>query len=110
MTMLIWFKSDAIVEWGSLFGLSKLFKVIEFYKMRLDFAPSDLNYPTFLKEKYKNFITKMLSCPLCLSVWLSNIFCFTSSVFLLDPFYLIMTPVVCILVLFIYGIINKLYS
>ena len=106
--MLVWFKSDAIIEWGSLLGLSKFVKVNEFQEAKKAYLPLDLNYPTFLRNKYDNFITKMASCPLCLCIWQSNIFCFIISLFFWDLYFVIMTPVVCIMSLIIWGTVNKL--
>ena len=108
--MLVWFKSDAIIEWGSLLRLSKFVKIKEFQEDKKNWLPLDLNYPTFLRNRYDNFITKMLSCPLCLSIWQSNSFCLVISLFFWDPYFVIMTPVVCVMALIIYGIVNKLYS
>lgn len=105
--LLIWLKSDAIVEWGSLIGLSKFLMADEFYKMRIDQLPLEINYPTFLKIKYYNFITKMLSCPLCLSVWLSILLCFPIAVFL-NPIIILFIPTICILSLITYGIVTSL--
>ena len=109
--MLIWLKSDAVVEWGTLFGLSKFLKIKEFRNERLESAMcgSSLNYPDFLKEKYNyNFITKMLACPLCLCTWLSSIACIIISFILLKPLILLLIPTITILSLIIYGIINTL--
>lgn len=106
--MLIWLKSEAIIEWGSLFGLSKILKIDEFYKTRIEYAIKGigfgLNYPTFLKEKYHyNFITTMLACPLCLSVWLSIIAGITISIVLLKPLALFLIPVITVSSLLLYG-------
>ena len=46
--MLVWFKSDAIIEWGSLLRLSKFVKIKEFQEDKKNWLPLDLNYPTFL--------------------------------------------------------------
>lgn len=108
LIMMIWLKSDAIIEWGSLFGLSKFLKIQEFYEMKLNELPTEITYPTFLKIKYNNFITKMLTCPLCLCIWLSNLFCFSYSFLTLDPFFLFLVPPVCIMSLLTYGITMSL--
>ena len=108
LIMLIWLKSEAIIEWGSLFGLSKILKIDEFYKMKFDELPLEITYPTFLKIKYNNFITKLLACPLCLSVWLSIIFCLIISILTSHLLFLIFIPTTCIFSLIVYGIITKL--
>ena len=106
LILLIWLKSDAIIEWGSLFGLSKILKIEDYFDKRLEMVMRGISisysYPEFLKEKYNyNFITKMLGCPLCLSVWLSILMCLIFSTFL-------SIPLVCISSLIAYGTITKL--
>lgn len=113
LIMLVWLNSDAVVNWGSLFGLSKVLKIEEFHKQRIDMIirgmSMNLTYPNFLKEKYNyNFITQMLSCPLCLSVWLSSISCVITSFVLFNFLILFLIPPVTILSLLTYGIITRL--
>lgn len=103
LILLVWFKSDAIIEWSSLLGMSKFFMVDEFYKMKMEEVNIGINYPTFLKIKYHNFIVNMLACPLCMSVWLSLFFC--SGLFIFVPIILVLMPTVCILSLISYGIV-----
>lgn len=104
--LLVWFKSDALIEWGSLFGLENFLLVKEYNKMKLDQAPISINYPTFLKMKYNNFITKLLACPLCLTFWLSTISAFFLFVFV--PLIIFMIPTIIITSLVLYGIVTSL--
>ena len=97
LILLIWLKSEAILEWGTLFGLSKILKEDEFKREKINQIPLEITYPMFLRINYNCFITKMISCPLCLSTWLSIIFTLLSSI------SIIFIPVVCILSLIIYG-------
>jgi hypothetical protein len=116
LILLVWLKSDAIIEWGSLFGLSKLLKTEEFYSKRLEMAIKGypISYPEFLKEKYHyNFITKLLGCPLCLSMWLSILSCIFISIMSANLLNLLLMPTVCVLSLISYGLVvtlNKLSS
>ena len=107
LMLLVWLKSDALIEWGSLFGLSKFLMIEEFYSERLIQILSNeiynYNYPSFLRSKYNNFITKLLVCPLCLSVWLSVLMCIIFST-------LLAIPLVCVSSLIIYGVITKLIN
>lgn len=101
LILLIWFKSDAFIEWGSAIGLKRLLQIDQYKEKKLSDISFPLTYPLFLRFKYNNFFIKGLTCPLCLCIWLSIIFCvFDSLVFLI--------PVVCISALLIYGLINKL--
>ena len=116
LILLVWLKSDAIIEWGTLFVLSKLLKIEEFYSKRLEMAIKGytVSYPEFLKEKYHyNFITKLLGCPLCLSMWLSILSCIFISIMSANLLNLLLMPTVCVLSLISYGLVvtlNKLSS
>jgi hypothetical protein len=116
LILLVWFKTEAIVEYASLFGLKKLFKANEFRveKMSLE----QLTYPTFLKMKSNNFFIKLITCPICLSVWMTIIFeCVMvmwaislgkAYILLLWTLYLLFIaagPAICILTLLIYGLV-----
>lgn len=99
--LLMWMNSDVIVEWGGIFGLSKLLKLDEFNHSRLESAIKGCpyNYPTFLKEKYNyNFITKLLGCPLCLGLWLT--------VLISIPISIIFIPVIYVISMLMYGAIK----
>lgn len=107
LVMLIWFKSDAVVEWFSLIGLKKLIKKREYIDMRMEQMPIDINYPTFLKMRYKNFITKMLACSLCFCVWISTILCLVIS-FFTSFWFMLMMPTIVILSMITYGVVTSL--
>ena len=104
--LLVWLKTDALIEWGCNFGLSKILKEDEFYRFKMEqllgpIPSSDISYPTFLKLKYNSFLTRLTSCAICLSFWLSVIGC-------IIIFNLIAIPIVYVLSLVIYGIVVKL--
>lgn len=99
---LVWFNSDFIVEYGKLFGLRKLLRLRE-YKEKQRETPVPLAYPLFLKMTYDNFFIKLISCPVCLSVWLSIVF---GLIFHIWTFI----PVICVMSLTLYGIIRKLLT
>jgi hypothetical protein len=70
--MVVWFKSAAFVEYAQLFGLKKLL-------LGYDKDPNNLTFPQYLYIKSKSlfkcsacrFVIALLTCPLCLSFWLS---------------------------------------
>lgn len=66
--MVIWFESDIVNTIAKLFNLKSILKIYEFekYKLEVDVMCS---YPNFLHEKYPGYITKLLSCPICLCFW-----------------------------------------
>lgn len=69
MILLVWFKTDAFNEYCKVFGLDEKFHLDQYNQLLKD--GGDLSYPEFLIEYYPSFFTKLLSCPICLSMWLS---------------------------------------
>jgi len=67
--MLIWLRTNAFVEYLTLFGLTKYFRVDEFNNLHRE--GYDGNYVDFLFQYYKDsFLVRLVSCPVCLSFWL----------------------------------------
>ncbi|CAK0773723.1 membrane hypothetical protein [Gammaproteobacteria bacterium] len=67
--LLIWFHKNAFVEYASLLGLEKLFKVDEYKEVSAD--DTELTYPKFLLNYYNSFIVRMIGCPICFGAWIS---------------------------------------
>jgi len=101
--LLAWFKSDFIIEYGKLLGLSKLLKLREYKMKKLEHANPVPTYTQFLRMTYDNFFVKLITCPICLAIWLSII---------VGIFYHLSTfiPVICIMSLIFYGICRKLLT
>lgn len=96
--LLVWLKTDAFVEYMSIFGLSQFFHIDE-YKGIKDNG-YDGNYVDFLVEYYKDkFFVRLLSCPICLSFWLG-----VSGLFLMGPASIVIPP----LTLLFYLVFNRL--
>jgi len=86
LLLLIWFKSSAFVEYAKLFGLGNLFFVFAFEES-LKKNPT-LSYHEFLLESSgPSFALKLISCPLCLSVWVSLLVALASGSLYLFPAY-----------------------
>ena len=66
----IWTRTDAFYDYFKHFGFTILKEYGDF-KSR---APVPMNFADFLVAKKPGFITKLISCPICLSVYLSLIF------------------------------------
>lgn len=96
LILLIWFKTDAFVEYCELFGIKN-----QAYKDKKLAEPFPLSYPCYLRMKHNNFFVNLISCPICLGVWLSLLQC-------LIICQLLSFPIVCIFSLIIYGVIVKL--
>lgn len=98
--MLIWFKTDALIEWASFLR----FDVSGFKRNKELWLPVSLNFPTFLKNKYDNFFTRMLSCSICLSIWLTVSICLIGTILLFDLTIMFYVPIISMLSLLIYGV------
>lgn len=96
LILLVWFNSDFVYHWGRLFGLVRLLKLNEYENDKLKNLDDPLSYPTWLKMKSDNFFIHLITCRVCLCVWLSIII---SLVFGL----IIFSPILCITSLILYG-------
>lgn len=75
--LVILFMSDALAEYLRLFRINKLFKFlwVDSYFSQLKSSPMTVNnYWTFIGEKYYDyFVIRLITCPLCLSMYLAII-------------------------------------
>jgi hypothetical protein len=102
--MFSWFNTSVVYEYGKLFGLGRYFKDYE--------SVPNLTLPQYLyvkKEKITNgnilgiFYIKLITCPVCLGFWL----CLGGTYFLSN--FLMVFPLY-ITTLFLYGLLNKLFT
>jgi hypothetical protein len=70
--LIAWFNTDMLVQYIKLFKLTR-FTYVEEYEKEL-FENPDLTYLNFAYFKEPSFVNKLISCPYCLSFWLSS-FC-----------------------------------
>jgi hypothetical protein len=96
LILIVWFKTSAFVEYCELFKLSKYFKVDQYIDLK-----DNLTFPEFLKEYYNNFLTRLLSCPICTAIWGAILISIYLNIFLLFP-------IVCVFGLSLYLLIIKL--
>jgi hypothetical protein len=107
--MVVWFESDIVNTIAKLFNLRSILKIYEFekYKLEVDVMCS---YPNFLYEQYPGYLTKLLSCPICLCFWSTligvNLLTYISDYNQLAA--LILLPINYIYSLTLYLIIRKL--
>ena|SRR5438045_6160981 len=66
----LWFDTDAFIEYAKLLRLR--FAKYEEYEQMKSTIPS-MEYVNFLLMKYNNFFTRLISCPVCVIVWLNLI-------------------------------------
>ena len=72
--LVIWFKTEAFSEYCSLLKLDFYFDIISYQKEK-EINPN-LTYPDFLILFYNSFFVRLISCPKCVSVWVSIFFYF----------------------------------
>jgi hypothetical protein len=70
--LIAWFNTDMLVQYIKLFRLTR-FTYVEEYEKEL-FENPDLTYLNFAYFKEPSFINKLISCPYCVSFWVSS-FC-----------------------------------
>lgn len=106
LLLLFWYKTEFVLIYGKMFGLSKILK-FDLYAEKKNYN-LNLSYSSFITLTYKNFFSKLLSCEVCLSTWLSIIFCFTHYFIFSETIILFFIPLNIIFGLLIYLIIKKL--
>lgn len=99
--LLIWFKSEAWIEYCRLFHLNK----ISFYKDFDQKKKNDvtLTYHGYLNQYHTSFIVRLLTCPICSSIWVSILISIILNNFLLIPLSIIGG-------LLLFGTIHKLLN
>lgn len=107
--MIIWFESDIVQTIANLTNTRNLLKISEFQKYKLEIDVMS-NYPNFLYSVYPGYITKLLSCPICLCFW-STLFSISTLIYMYNYniiFTVLLFPINYISSLFLYLIIRKL--
>ena len=66
--MIVWFESDIVTTIANITKSRNLLKINEYdkYKIEIDVMS---NYPNFLYSVYPGYLTKLVSCPICLCFW-----------------------------------------
>lgn len=100
LLLLIWFRSDAWVEYCRLFR----FDSISFYKDFDEKKHQDvsLTYHIYLRRYHNCFFIRMITCPICFGVWFGILAC------LYQLIAVVHIPLVVLASLFIYGLIDRL--
>ena len=71
LIMLIWLKTEAFHEYCKLFRFKKIFYTEE-YSMFAEATP-EMGYIEYLQVQYDCFFIRLVSCPICLGLWLNII-------------------------------------
>lgn len=97
--LVIWFNTEAFVEYSQLFRIP-FFKIKEYYIERE--KDCTIDYHMYLKLHHNNFFTRLITCPVCTSFWLSLVGSIILSIHLLN------FGIIFISSLLIYLLFNKL--
>lgn len=101
LILLIWFKTDAFIVYTKLLRIHKFFYINEWEEFK-NTKDCTTTYHQFLRIKSPDgFWTKLITCPICFSVWLSIVYCIFIDI-------VVGIPIVCVCSLFIYFLITKL--
>ena len=95
LVLLVWFDSEAFVEYVMLLRLGGLFGTKKYLALAQE-RPS-LTYLEYIRGDGPevNFLVKMISCPLCLSFWLTMLVTYlVSGTLFLFPAYNILSLIV----------------
>ena len=86
-----------------------MLKLPEFEKYKLEEDVMS-NYPNFLYNKYPTYLTKLISCPICLCFWTNLVMLLSINVNIGYPIHylLLLLPINYIISLLFYLIIKKL--
>ena len=84
LVLLIWFRTDAWLEYCRILHLDR----ISFYKdyEAKKHEDATLTYLTYLRREHNSFFVRLITCPICLAVWLSFVPAALTSVFLFPVF------------------------
>ncbi len=81
--LLVWMHSEAFLEYMTMIGGSRFF-LIDDFKKKQEVDPA-LDYISYMQAFHDSFFTRLITCPLCFSVWLTLIACFLVGNFVIFP-------------------------
>ena len=106
LTLLIWFRSDAYIEYCKLFRLNWL----SFYKDFLEKKKEDisLEYLHYLRRDHDCFLVRLITCPICLSVWIGTSICLVGVLMTTSIASMLLMPVMVVVGLLLFTTIDRL--
>lgn len=100
MILIIWFKTEVWYEYTKMFGFQRLSLEKEYEQEKQNDITVD--YIKFLRKNWHNrFIIRLITCPICLSYWLSFLVCLCS-------LNILVFPVIFIGSLILYGLVCRI--
>jgi len=106
--LLIWFRTEAYVEYCKLLRLKFLcnYKDYEEKKQKEDCR---LTYHGYLRQYKNSFFVRLVTCPICLSVWLSFLLPATITGILTSASFLSTLPVIVCLFILPFAILLSIF-
>lgn len=68
---ILWFSSDIIETFAKITKTTSLFKIDKYYQRKVEYIDIIYTYPMFLYEYKQTLITKLLSCNICFTFWVT---------------------------------------
>jgi hypothetical protein len=97
--LVIWFKSEAYVEYCRIFQLQRISNFEDYDEKKKNDVT--LTYHGYLRQYHNSFFTRLITCPICIATWLAL---FLSILFLKIHLF----PVIFIGGLILFGLVHKL--
>jgi hypothetical protein len=69
--LILWFRTEVYIEYCRLFGLNIISNYKDYEEKRKNDA--SLNYIKYLRQYHNNFFIRLITCPICVSIWISII-------------------------------------
>ena len=88
LIMLVWFHTEAFLEYATLIGGNRFFLIDDFRKKQTEgpgFPAEHMDYVNYLMTYHDSFFIRLITCPICLSFWLTLISCFFMETWMLLP-------------------------
>ena len=85
--LFVWYKTDAFVEYIKYLP-KDIFKV-KAYIIEKDNNDMTLTYHNYLKQFNSGFFVRLITCPICLNIWLSIICSYFISIYLMPVMFII---------------------
>lgn len=98
MVLLVWFNTDAFIEYFGWVPFD-VFKINAYKVAKTNDVT--IEYHAFILYNYNTFLVRLITCPICLNIWLCIISC-------LLLFNYIDIPIVCVVSLVFYYLLVRL--
>jgi hypothetical protein len=87
LVLIIWFHTEAFLEYAGLIGGSRFFHIDDFRKeqAKIEYPAPHMDFIQYLLNYRDSFFVRLITCPICLSFWLTVIVCFASGLWVLLP-------------------------